>query len=292
MTVAKWNEVKVGDSRLVLHCGAHAVTENEVFAAITPEATESHFPIPHSMLLQSVTNTLSDLGWAVRESAHALMNDGARYFGLLAIRPKVESSVLSISGDGTFDWVIGLRNAHDKAFSADGMLGNRVFVCDNLAFSGRAGSVFHFARKHTRYIERDLPGLVAGSFGNMARAMHDEKRRVEVYRAHEIGDDDQVHDFMIRAMDRRAITPQQLPHVLKEWRRDDGPGGLGEAARERDPAFEARTAWRLLNCFTEVEKQRPSPVASPARNARLVGLLDGLVGLSSSADTVIDAEVA
>ena len=280
--------VAIGNSSLVMHAGAHAVSRQEVFDAATPDATDTHFPVPHGSVLTHVQNTLDDLGWKVTEEAHAMLGDGLRYFGLLAIA-RSHGSAESIYGtDSTYQWVLGLRNAHDKSFAAEAILGTRVFICDNLAFSGSGQSVFKFSRKHTRFIERDMPGLVAGAFGSMVQGMAVEQMRIDAYRACKIASEPQVHDLLVRAMDRRAITPQMLPHVLHEWRRKDGPGGLAEAAHEKgDHAFVDATAWRLMNCVTEVEKRSPSPIAAPKRNSRLIGLLDGLVGISAG-DPVLD----
>lgn len=280
--------VAIGNSSLVMHAGAHAVSREEVFAAATPDATDTHFPIAHRSVLTHVQTTLDDLGWKVTEEAHAMLGDGLRYFGLLAIA-RSHGSADSIYGtDSTYQWVLGIRNAHDKSFAAEAILGTRVFVCDNLAFSGSGQSVFRFSRKHTRFIERDMPGLVAGAFGSMVQGMAIEQMRIDAYRSCKIDSEPQVHDLLVRAMDRRAITPQMLPHVLHEWRRTDGPGGLAEAAHEKgDHAFVDATAWRLLNCVTEVEKRSPSPIAAPKRNSRLIGLLDGLVGVSAG-DAVLD----
>jgi len=286
----EWTRKEINGSSLVLHAGAHLATEEAVEASYTPPPKGDHYPIPHSYLLQCVRNTLHDLGWENPESAHALMGDGNRYFGLLSIRPR-GAGVSRIYGDGTYGLVMGLRNAHDCSFAGQGMLATRVFVCDNLAFSGRSESVFRFNRKHTRFIERDLPGVVSKAFGSLVQAATNEAERIDRYRAFALTDQSVVHDFLVRAIDRRALTPQMLPHVLKEWRRDDGPGGLAPNCAEVDPAFGQPTAWRLLNAVTEVEKQRPSPLASPSRNTRLVGLLDGLVGITSTSDEVIEAEV-
>lgn len=279
--------VAIGNSSLVLHAGAHQVERQQVCDVITPEATDTHFPIGHEIVLRMVEQTIADLGWTVTEQAHALLGDGLRYFGLLAIkRPYGSSDEACLETDGTYQWVLGIRNAHDKSFAAEAILGSRVFVCDNLAFSGTGKSVFRFARKHTRFIERDMPGLVSGAFGNMVQGMRAEAERISSYKQFVIESEDQVHDFMIRAMDRRAITPQALPHVLREWRREDGPGGLAVRCRDEDPAFGEPTAWRLLNAFTEVEKQKPSPMASPKRTSRLIGLLDGFVGNAAEASVL------
>jgi hypothetical protein len=285
--------VAIGNSSLVLHAGAHAVTREQVFASETPDPTDTHFPVPHGMVIEQVQNSLADLGWRVTEEAHALLGDGLRYFGLLAIARSHGSADIIHGTDSTYQFVVGLRNAHDKSFASEGILGSRVFVCDNLAFSGTGSAVFKFSRKHTRYIERDLPGLVAGAFGRMAQGMEQERERIEAYRRFALpaGESQMlVHDLLVRAMQRRACTPQMLPHILHEWQREDGPGGFGREAIERgDEAFAKPTAWRLLNAFTEVEKRKPSPIAAPARNSRLIGLLDGLVGIHNDGPAIEDA---
>ena len=58
-------------------------------------------------------------------------------------------------------WVLGLRNSHDKTFPTGIVAGASVFVCDNLSFSGEV----KFARKHTRFIMRDLPMLTGRAVG-------------------------------------------------------------------------------------------------------------------------------
>ena len=43
-------------------------------------------------------------------------------------------------------------------------MGSAVFVCDNLAFSAEVT----IARRHTRFIERDLPRIVHTAVGRLA----------------------------------------------------------------------------------------------------------------------------
>jgi hypothetical protein len=63
-----------------------------------------------------------------------------------------------------------LRNSHDKMFPAGVVAGASVFVRVNLSFSGEA----KLAGKHTRFIVRDLPGLVAAGIGRMLEKWHDQ----------------------------------------------------------------------------------------------------------------------
>ncbi len=116
------------------------------------------------------------------------------------------------------------------------------------------------ARKHTRFIERDLPALIAQGTGQLAERWHQQDARFAAYKQTELGSHE-AHDLIIRALDRGAFTPQQLPAVLTQWRTPNHP----EFA-------ESRTVWRLFNAVTESIKG--SLWALPLRTQALHGLLD------------------
>jgi hypothetical protein len=109
---------------LVLHCGAQHVERQEVEDALTPEASASWVPVPHHRLLEQVESTLVASGMHVENEAHALWNNGLRYFGLL--------EVTNGRAHNDYGLVVGLRNSHDKTFPAAIAMGSAVFVCDNL----------------------------------------------------------------------------------------------------------------------------------------------------------------
>ncbi len=125
---------------LCLHCGARHVERRAVEAAATPAASPTWVPVPHHRLLEQVETTLESGGLEVVNEAHALWNDGLRYFALLEVQ----------NGQPHDDYglVVGLRNSHDKSFPAAIALGSATFVCDNLAFSGEVT----IARRHTRFM--------------------------------------------------------------------------------------------------------------------------------------------
>ena len=109
---------------LILHCGARHVERRVVEKAPTPRSSETWVPVPHHRLLEQVESTVVGSGLTVVNQAHALWNDGLRYFGLLEVA----------NGESHDDYglVIGLRNSHDKSFPAAIAMGSCVFVCDNL----------------------------------------------------------------------------------------------------------------------------------------------------------------
>lgn len=123
-----------------------------------------------------------------------------------------------------------------------------------------------FARKHTRFINRDLPQLVERSIGLLLEKWHDQDKRIEAYKQHEIHDLD-AHDLIIRACDVGVCSNRLIPAVLHEWR---------EPVHEE---FHPRTIWSLMNSFTEALKDSDLNQLS-MRTEALHGLLDVAVGLN------------
>ncbi len=216
---------------LCLHCGGHRVELEQVAAVHTPPATRTWQPIPHANLLTQVERSLEGKGLQIVQQAHALWGNGDRYFGLMELAHTNASS--------DYGLVLGLRNSHDKSTTASIALGSQVFVCDNLSFFGEVV----LARKHTRFIERDLPGIVAQAIARLSdlRVTHDD--RITGYKATCFSDPD-VPDLMIRAVDDRVLPVSYLPEVLQEWREP-----THEEFREH-----GKSGWRLFNAFTEAMK--------------------------------------
>jgi len=238
---------------LVLHCGGALAKRNEVIKVITPRATETWTPIPHIDLVSQVENTLKSNGLVVGTQAHSLTHNGSRYFGLMEVQRK--------QSDPDYCWVLGLRNSHDKTFPAGITAGAQVFVCDNLSFTGEV----KIARKHTRFITRDLPQLVQGAIGKLMERWHHQDTRLATYKLADL-DDRTAHDLLIRATDVGVCPNQFIPRVLHEWR------------EPQHEDFGPRNVWSFFNAFTEVLKG--NLVELPKRTERLHGLLDSHVGLA------------
>jgi len=193
---------------------------------------------------------------AVVNQAHGLWGGGARYFGLLEVH--------NGATDRDYGLVVGLRNSHDKSFPAAIALGASVFCCDNLSFSGEVT----LARRHTRYIERDLPRVVTTAIGKLVDMRQKQDHRIAQYKATDLIDS-QAHDLVVRALDSGVVPATQVPRVLAEW----------QQPRHRQSVEGGRTAWRLFNGFTEVLKGCNLAVL-PRRTRALHGLLDAACGLS------------
>lgn len=237
---------------MLLHCGAALVDRPTLFDVPTPRGTDTWYPLAHRALLEEVQTQLDKCGFATGRESHALSHDGARYFGVMEVK-------LPDQAERDYSWIVGLRNSHDKSFTAGLVAGTSVLCCDNLAFTGEV----KVSRKHTRYAYRDLRNLTARAVGQLGDKFTGLDKRIEAYRDEPI-DDGRAHDLIIRAIDCRAITTSQVPNVVQEWR---------EPSHEN---FRPRNLWSLFNSFTEVFKHQ-SPMLTLARSEALHGLCDGVV---------------
>ena len=237
-------------ANLLMHCGGSEVTRDEIVDAPTPERTNTWVPVAHSRLLELAQSTIEAQGYAVTNEAHGLWGDGARYFGLMEL--------VGGNTDDDYSLVLGLRNSHDKTFPASLALGSQVLVCDNLSFFGEVV----LTRRHTRFIERDLPGVVTQAVGRLSEMRTQQADRIDAYKQKRI-QDRTAHDLMVRAVDSRVIPVTQLPLVVKEWR---------EPSHDKFTE-NGRSVWRLFNAFTESFKTRSLEML-PRRSQALHGLLD------------------
>jgi hypothetical protein len=160
--------------------------------------------------------------------------------------------------------VLGLRNSHDKSFPAAIAMGSAVFVCDNLSFSGEVT----IARRHTRYIERDLPRIVHTAVGRLTDLRGKQDERIRTYKDTELSGP-AAHDLMIRAVDAGVLPVTQVPAALEQWR----------TPSHQEFTVDGRSVWRFHNAITHVWKGR-NLAALPRRSQVLHGLLDATCGLA------------
>ena len=242
---------------LILHCGGHSTDRSDVIDCPTPEATRSWQPIPHGRLLGLVEDSLESTGLRVVNQAHALAREGDRYFGLLEVQNGKHSE--------DYGLVVGLRNSHDQTFPAGLVVGNGVFVCDNLSFSGEV----NLSRRHTRFIQRDLPQLVQRAVGQLGDLRLQQDTRIEAYKGTSLEKRD-AHHLLVEAMRLRVLPATRLPVAVREF---------------EDPSYQqfrdsGSTAWTLFNAVTESIKGR-SLDTLPKRTQALHGLLDSACGLAA-----------
>ncbi|MFO0927866.1 MAG: hypothetical protein U0736_12630 [Gemmataceae bacterium] len=217
-------------SALVLHSGGQEVTLEQLDEIRAPEPQGRWYPVAHGKVYRRVKETLGAAGYEVVKEKLAVARKGARFFGVLDLKTRVSDGV---------SLAVGVRNSTDKSFPLGFCAGNRVFVCDNLAFR----SELLIRRKHTMNGERRFDQAIAVAVSSLSSFREEEERRVRLLQGTPLGET-LAEALILRAWDKCVIGGHQLSRVLHEWRSPSYPG------------FEERTAWRLFNAFTAVLTER------------------------------------
>jgi hypothetical protein len=243
---------------LMLHCGGQELPRHQLAQIATPNATETWQPVPHDFFVDMVQDELENFGLRVQNEAHGVTNlDNptvpGNYFGLFEVK-----------GDNfTYDersLVVGIRNSHLKRFGAQMVIGDKVFVCDNLCFSGEVG----VGRKHTKNVLDEKLGirpLIVDAISKLLVVGKNQEVRYDLYKSKQM-DSGLAEVVMIDALRQGVVTSTQLPKVVQQW---DAP--------DHDEFAKHKNGWRLFNGFTEALKGT-SPIELPSRTIKLQSIMD------------------
>lgn len=240
-------------SSLLLSGSSRLVSREELGTIAAPPATPTWFPVRHADVLETVSHTLQDAGFRIAASRLGLTRNDARFFGTLDLE--------SVVADG-IHLCVGVRNSTDKSFPLALCCGERVLVCDNLSFS----SEIVITRKHTKHAAQRFREGIVGAMLSLRQYQQAAGERIHRLRNCSLSTD-QANSLILQAYEAHVLSPRLLPKVLAEYR------------APRHPEFAPRTAWSLLNAFTEVLKER---LTQPAQHASLTMQLQGLLGSAVS----------
>jgi len=212
---------------LMLHCGAMAATRDEVLSVRKPRRTQTWHPVGYKVLLRLTFETLEERGWSITGEHYGLNKGGGQLFGLLALQ--------NGSAGDTVGAALGLRASVDKSLANALAGGTRVFVCDNLAFSGDSVQVL---RKNTTGVMRDLGDLirrVVFRLGDSHERMASDLARMRRKRMSQR----RGYELLGAALGEKVLTTTQMRLAMQDWR------------EPRHPEFKARNLYSLYNCVTE-----------------------------------------
>jgi hypothetical protein len=261
---------------LCVHAGSERIDKAILYSLPTPPPRPSptgrlFVPIAHGDLRDEVVRAVESCNLAIRAEEHAVFRQGDRYFGALALAGG--------SGETSYEFVLGLRNSHDHSFAAACALGTRVFVCDNLAFSGEVT----FRLKHTRNVTERLRTRSMEAVGQLLQTRDLLSARIATYQTFPLPISPPVHDFLCRAlMDGQILASSDIAPVLTSWR--TGHYALSDDEPLTREVEVPPTAWGLFNCITHRLK-RLNPDELQRRTIRLHALMDSLVGTNVTSGT-------
>lgn len=259
------------------HCGAKHIDTEYLRLLEDPLAlTDTHYPIRHDTFVELTKHTLNRAGYDILLEQYSLrqenlMNEDGRLerFPNGAIRPRIDNlfgylEVQKRHTDGLKDIVhsVGLRNSNTMHNRGQLGCGERVFVCDNMAFSAQ----FIVARKHTLHIMDDLPGLMNDAVGRLKNASDRNEARVQIYKEAQL-DSSAMHDVVCLAAERSFKLDENGKIVLDANGRPKLENGkncipssklipwIKEYNDPKHEDFRGKNAWAFKNALTEVAKE-------------------------------------
>ena len=215
-------------------CEGKFVGRDEIALVPTPTATASWKPVPHSEVIDAVTDVVKAHNWQILDEQYGLARDGQRMFGFMRIN-KTHSP----------EWsrCIGIRNSHDQSIAVGLAAGLCVKVCSNLMLGGS----MVLKRRHTSRIE--LCDLVNRAVDELENEFLILENVCEDLKVAYLDNDDEARSRIVRAAELGAINSSDIVPVYKEFKNPS------------HEEFAEPTRWSLLNAFTEtVRKYTPQRV--------------------------------
>lgn len=196
-------------------------------------------PVSHKELIGMLEKQLKASKLKVTEKEFGLCRDGNWLFGVYAIAPTKKQK------SGGYTGMIGLRNDSGlKKLSAAVCFGSKVFVCDNMAFTGESV----LSTMHTVNVYDRLPGLIEQAVGSYAKRMQDQDKFFSALKAINIADTKsntvRAADLILDGVRNKIVPSQAIDPIIQHW--DNPP----------HKSFKPRTAWSLYNAYTDVLKNQ------------------------------------
>lgn len=217
------------NSTLVAHCGAQKIAREELKDIPVPEGTKTHVPLSHFEIVEALEESLAYRHLTVVKDEYAVSADGMKMFGVMDLNCQFT--------EGRFS--IGLRNSNDKSMRLALTAGYRVFVCDNMAFSGDFTPLSH---KHTRNLA--LRDSISIAVDRIHRNFETLETQVRAMTEFGLSDND-AKLFIYRAFLDRALkgVPRHLMFEVHDY-----------YFNPDYDEFRARNLWSLSNAFTSAFK--------------------------------------
>jgi hypothetical protein len=205
------------------------ITRAELAKLPTPSATETHIPIPHRSVVETLLETLSHRHIGVVGEEFAVSSDAMEMFGVLDLETSFEGC----------RFAIGIRNANNKRFRLACTVGLRVFVCHNLAFRGDYSPVL---AKHSKHFS--LEDALSIGVNRMQRNFEPMRQQVQHWRAQQISPEEAKLMIYRAFIEGDLEVPRHLARRVHEL-----------YFNPQHEEFQPRTMWSLSNAFTSAFKE-------------------------------------
>lgn len=221
---------------LMLHAGAQAITRTDL--ALLPEPQSlgpRHCPMPFIEDVELISHELLSNGLHITDEQFGVLYDKdqlpTRFFGVMELNHEALDHAL----------VVGMRGSYDQSISRGLAVGSRVFVCDNLAFSGEVT----YQTKQTTFIGQRLPRMIADAAHRVPQLAHLQQIRFDKYRACELRPR-QGDAALVELIRRGVLNANSVQRAIAEW----------DTPTYEEHLENGRTVWTLMQAVTEAIKAK------------------------------------
>lgn len=217
---------------LIIHRGAKRLDRTELAKIEAPEGTGTWTPVKHSELVGDLESTLSEFKIQIVKEELAVARNGNFFFATLDLKQTIEHS--------EYTSCMGLRASNNKRIGIHVAVGARIFVCDNLSFSG---DLIALRRKHTGQLRvKDELKKAVEIFAEKFQAFSTEIKLQKQIKITDL----EAKGLIFDVFAEKKLMPIRLIHsVAEQW--------LEPSFSE----FKDRTLWSLNNAFTYAAKEMP-----------------------------------
>lgn len=213
------------------------VTRETLRALLAVIGTDSFKPVAHIELVETLERKLNDRDIQIIREQYAISKDGMKLFGTLD---------LTLNGVEGMAASLGMRTANNRAMALQMIAGMRVFVCDNMTMSGET---IILRRRHTsglNLIDELVEAL--NQYETHYRKLKADIGDLRGYVMNDIAAKVLIHDIFAQQIMPVRYMPEVSNVYFDKFVTSDEP---------KYAAFSDRSAWSLLNSFTEVAKAMP-----------------------------------
>lgn len=216
---------------LIAHRGATVIPRNRLADIEAPEPTDTWKPIKHNDLFDTLEECLNDKEIEVSSQEIAVQKEGNVMFGVMNLNREYDG----------FCAALGIRAANDKSMAIRIAVGIRVFVCDNLSFSG---DLIALNRKHTKNL--DIKEEIVNAIIKYEHHLGTYVANVDKMKGVDISDvqaKSLIHDIYFDGI-MPVKTMKKVSSLYFDPQHDD---------------FKERNLWSLNNAFTSIIKPMSAP---------------------------------
>jgi hypothetical protein len=268
------------NSTLIAHVDSQLVTLADLDKIPTPAPMgRRHYPVAHKDLVLATRQELKKVGLEPYKEQYAVSKNGLKLFATwdLTVEPSCQIQLPArVSKDRGM--AFGFRHGNDQSMAIEMVCGSRVFVCDNMAFSGDS-IILH--RMHTKNVS--LHDEVARGVTTMLDGYSNFEANMERLENTELTEERAKALLLDAFMKIHVLAPKYLRPTFEWYFRKY------EQAADCAP----RTAYGLLNAFTRTLKDEvKSPTVryqATARVGRFFGLRTDVRDAAINPD-VVDVE--